>query len=204
MTTSRRGALRALTALTLAGTLAACGSGTTTTEPAGTSTPAGETLTVTDGWVKATDEGMTGAFGTLKNTGEQAVVITGGSSEIAGDVEAHVMVEGDDGNLVMTEAEDGHTIPAGGELVLEPGGPHLMLMKLSEPVVAGEDYVITVTTVDEQSIDLSFAGREFSGAQEEYEPDMSHDEGEMSSDDEGEMSHDGTDSESSTTSSSSS
>ena len=80
----------------------------------------------------------------------------------------------------MTEAEDGHTVPAGGELVLEPGGAHLMLLQLTEPVVAGEDYVITVTTADDRSIELTFAGREFSGAQEEYEPGMPHDDAESS------------------------
>lgn len=176
MHSSRRGALRALTTLALVGTLAACGSDTT--DPEGS--PAGPRLTVTDGWVKATDDGMTGAFGTLKNLGEEDVVVTGGASEIAGDVEAHVMAPGQDGALVMTEAEDGHTVPAGGELVLEPGGAHLMLLQLTEPVVAGEDYVITVTTADDRSIELTFAGREFSGAQEEYEPGMPHDDAESS------------------------
>lgn len=177
MHTSRRGALRALTTLALVGTLAACGSGTTTTTSGSTSTSTTDApaLTVTDGWVKATSEDMTGAFGTLKNSGDTDVVITGGSSDIAGMVEAHIMAKGDDGQMVMTKAEDGHTIPAGGQLVLEPGGAHLMLMKLTKDVVAGEDYVITVTTKDGQSIDLTFVGREFSGAQEEYDPEMSHD-----------------------------
>jgi copper(I)-binding protein len=173
---TRRRALTTLAGLALVGTLAACGSSSGTTEATSTSTtPSGPALTVTDGWVKATKDGMTGAFGTLKNTGSTDVVVTGGSSPIAGMVEAHVMTAGDNGQMVMTKAEDGHTVPAGGQLVLEPGGAHLMLMKLKEPVVAGEDYVITVTTKDGQDVDLTFTGREFSGAQEEYDPGMSHD-----------------------------
>ena len=172
---TRRRALQALTGLTLVGILAACGSSTDTAGGSSTSAAgSGPTLTITDGWVKATEEGMTGAFGTLKNTGDEDVVITGGSSPVAGLVEAHVMAKGDDGAMVMTKAEDGHTVPAGGEMVLEPGGPHIMLMKLKEPVVAGEDYVVTVTTKDGQDVELAFTGREFSGAQEEYDPGMSH------------------------------
>ncbi len=172
---TRRRALQALTGLALVGTLAACGSSTDTAGGSSTSSAGfGPTLTITDGWVKATDEGMTGAFGTLKNTGDEDVVITGGSSPVAGLVEAHVMAKGDDGATVMTKAEYGHTVPAGGEMVLEPGGPHIMLMKLKEPVVAGEDYVVTVTTKDGQDVELAFTGREFSGAQEEYDPGMSH------------------------------
>lgn len=172
---TRRRALQALTGLALVGTLAACGSSTDTAGGSSTSSAgSGPTLTISDGWVKATDEGMTGAFGTLKNTGDEDVVITGGSSPVAGLVEAHVMAKGDDGATVMTKAEDGHTVPAGGEMVLEPGGPHIMLMKLKEPVVAGEDYVVTVTTKDGQDVELAFTGREFSGAQEEYDQGMSH------------------------------
>lgn len=174
----RRRPLQALTGLALVGTLAACGSSTDTAGGSSTSSAgSGPTLTISDGWVKATDEGMAGAFGTLKNTGDEDVVITGGSSPVAGLVEAHVMAKGDDGATVMTKAEDGHTVPAGGEMVLEPGGPHIMLMKLKEPVVAGEDYVVTVTTKDGQDVELAFTGREFSGAQEEYDPGMSHGDG---------------------------
>lgn len=173
--------LRAVCALTLGLSLAACGSDTGT--PAGESSSSSSStsssssstsaLTLTDGWVKATGEDMTGAFGTLKNTGDEDVVLTGGTSDLAGMVEMHVMTKDADGQMVMTKAEEGHTIPAGGELVLEPGGAHIMLMELTDEVVAGEDYEITVTTKDGEEIPLTFAGREFSGADEKYSPDSS-------------------------------
>ncbi|GAA3618542.1 hypothetical protein GCM10022199_23780 [Marihabitans asiaticum] len=179
--------LATLGAVSAAALLAGCGgedasttaSATDPTTSSSSAEQATSPLTISDGWVKATDEGMTGAFGTLRNSGEQDIVITGGSSDIAGMVEAHVMTTDDSGQMVMTEAKDGHTVPAGGELVLEPGGPHLMLMQLEEPVVAGTDYVITVTTKGGESVDLTVAGREFSGAEEDYdggEDDHSDDE----------------------------
>ncbi|WP_252976237.1 copper chaperone PCu(A)C [Janibacter melonis] len=117
---------------------------------------------------------MTAAFGTLTNTGDEDVVITGGRSDLAGMVEAHVMSKDENGAMVMEEAKDGHTVPAGASSS-SPRGAHLMLMDLSSDVVAGEDYVVTVTTADGQEVDLTFAGREFSGAEEEYAPGMSHD-----------------------------
>ena len=169
--------LATLGAVSAAALLAGCGgedasttaSATDPTTSSSSAEQATSPLTISDGWVKATDEGMTGAFGTLRNSGEQDIVVTGGSSDIAGMVEAHVMTTDDSGQMVMTEAKDGHTVSAGGELVLEPGGPHLMLMQLKEPVVAGTDYVITVTTKGGEPVDLTVAGREFSGAEEDYD-----------------------------------
>ena len=184
MRTTHCRALRALVGLAAVTTLAACGSGETTSTTTASSSSAASTstpsLTVTDGWVKAVDasQDMTAAFGTLTNTGDEDVVITGGRSDLAGMVEAHVMSKDENGAMVMEEAKDGDTVPAGGALELTPGGAHLMLMDLSSDVVAGEDYVVTVTTADGQEVDLTFAGREFSGAEEEYAPDMpgmSHD-----------------------------
>lgn len=173
----------AVAALTM---LAACGdpAGADATSSAASSSEtssaaAGDTdetsaLTVTDGWAKATTEKMTGAFGTLKNTTDEPIVITGGTSPVAGMVEAHVMEKGDDGQMVMTEAKDGFTIEPGDTMELKPGAEHLMLMKLTEPLKAGDEVEITVTTKGGEEYPLTFSVREFTGADEEYEPESGH------------------------------
>lgn len=126
-------------------------------------------LTLEDGWVKAADEGMTAAFGTLRNDTGSDIVITGGTSPVAGAAETHIMETGDDGVMVMAEAPDGLTVPAGGTLSLDPGGAHLMLMDLAEEVRAGDDVEIVVSTRDEQEVTLTVPAREFEGAQESYD-----------------------------------
>lgn len=37
-------------------------------------------------------------------------------------------------------------IPAGGQAVLEPGGLHLMLLDLPDPLESGETFEVTLTT----------------------------------------------------------
>lgn len=163
----------AATIAALALTLSACGSDTQTDAgaPTATGTSASQgTLQLRDGWAKAATKDMTAAFGTLKNTGSSDLVVTGGSSDVAESVEAHVMVKDDAGQMVMQEAKDGLVIPAGKELTLEPGGAHLMLMGLKGAVEPGHDITITVSFKDGSSEDLTFPVREFDGAKESYSP----------------------------------
>ncbi len=157
----------------LALTLPACGSNTDSETAPATATGTSavqEALQLHDGWAKAADKDMTAAFGTLKNTGSEDLVITGGSTDVAKNVEAHVMVKDDNGQMVMQEAEDGLTVPAGGELVLKPGGEHLMLMGLKDAVKPGSEITITVTFKGGATQDLTFPVREFDGAKESYSP----------------------------------
>src|SRR5699024_6870261 len=136
-----RTVVAAAAALALGLGLAACsedtGSATSNTaEPAATSQPndGGESeaavVVFQNGWAKATDTDMSGAFGTLRNTGDVDVRITGVSSPISEVVEMHEMVPGGSG-MQMQEKEGGFVIPAGGELFLEPGKEHFMFMDLT-------------------------------------------------------------------------
>ena len=171
-----RGVLAAVLATTLI--LAGCGASDDTSSTPGTTAPsATETtdsgVTLQDGWVKAVDEtgaeSMTGVFGTLRNPTDAAVHLSGGSSPVAHMVELHeTVMEG--GAMVMRKAEHGFVLEAGESLVLEPGGNHIMLMGLSEPIEAGTDVAITLTTVDGGTLDVVVAARTFAGAQETYAP----------------------------------
>jgi copper(I)-binding protein len=59
------------------------------------------------------------------------------SSPIAGDVETHESVqEGDIAKMVARP--EGFVVPAGGTVSLKPGGKHLMLFDVRQPVKAGE------------------------------------------------------------------
>lgn len=120
-----------------------------------------------DAWVKAADEGMTGAFGRLRNDSENDISVTGAASPVAGFAELHETVSDDGGSTMMQEKEGGFVVPAGGELTFEPGGDHVMLMDLQEPIVPGDEVAITLTT-DAGDIETTVVAKEFTGAQEEY------------------------------------
>ena len=136
--------------------LSGCAAAVPAAQPAATSAPAEEVataaeatqqgVTLVDGWAKA-GEGMTGVFGTLTNPGDTDLVITGAESPAAGMVELHVVTA--DG--VMQKIQGDVVIPAGGTLELMPGGNHIMLMQMSEPLLAGEDVEVTLTFNDGSS-----------------------------------------------------
>src|SRR5690606_15008209 len=92
-------------------------------------------LTVEDPWVKAAEEGMTAAFGTLVNGGEADVTVVGATSTVS-PVEIHEMAMSG-GQMVMRRKDGGLTVPVGARHALEPGGDHLMLMDLAHPVAPG-------------------------------------------------------------------
>ena len=136
-------------------------------------------LSIEDPWLKATEglgeEGsetdfamMTGAFGTITNTSEQDVHVAAVTTGLTERAELHetVMV---DGAMTMQQMQDGFTVPAGGELVLEPGGNHLMLMELSAPIRAGEDVELQLLGEDDEVLlTITATARTYAGANEEY------------------------------------
>lgn len=170
MTTTRTRLLAGLGALTLTA-LAACSTGTSDTEDA-TATPAAadaDALDITDPWVKAADEGMTAAFGTLTNDSDTDVRIVSATSEVTSSMELHEMATGDDGAMVMRQKEGGFVIEAGATHELSPGGDHLMFMDLTTPVQPGDEVTVTLTAEDGSTFEFTAPGRSYSGANEEYD-----------------------------------
>jgi copper(I)-binding protein len=124
-------------------------------------------LTITDVWVKAADTGMTGAFGILHNDSETPVTVVSASSDVANLVELHETVADATGEMVMRPVT-GFEVPAGGELELAPGGDHIMLMGLVDPIEPGEEITIVLTTNDGSTLTATAAARTFVGANETY------------------------------------
>ena len=143
-------------------------SATTTSSTGTASTPAESGLVLEDGWAKA-GSGMTGVFGTLKNTTDRPLTVTGGTSPVAGRIETHTMQQ-KDGAMVMVLAPDGFEIPAGGTHRLAPGEDHIMLIDLKEPLTNGTDVSFTLTTKEGTKAEVTVPVRDFTGADEQYLP----------------------------------
>lgn len=77
-------------------------------------------------------------FGTLRNVGDEDIVIVAGRSNVSADVELHRHVHRD--NQMVMEQIEALTIPAGESVILQPGGYHFMLMQLKQPLVPGEEH----------------------------------------------------------------
>lgn len=162
--TIRVAALLAATAITAVG----CSKTDTATEPK--AVEAATTVTISDQWVKAVPSGMTGMFGTLKNSSDREVTVVSGSSPVAGKVELHEVVGQPGGSAMMRPKDGGFPIPANGTHILAPGADHVMLMDLKEPLKPGTDVQVTLTFDDGSTLPLSAQVREFAGADEDYQP----------------------------------
>ncbi|ACY98528.1 copper chaperone PCu(A)C [Thermomonospora curvata] len=176
----RRLSLLAAAALLTAAPLSACGSDTE--GPAAPAhSPAAATpraaLSVTDPWVKAAKSGMTAVFGTLVNHTDKPVTVASGSSPAAGAVEFHEVVADSSGATKMQPKQGGFTVPASGSHRLAPGGDHIMLMDLKQPVEPGAEISLTLTLSDGSTVAFTAVAKEFTGAKETYDPSEHHEHG---------------------------
>lgn len=94
-------------------------------------------------WSRAASVGVTGAgYLTLTNKGTTADRLVGGRAEIARAVEIHTSTM-EDGVMRMRPLPAIEVAP-GAEVKLAPGGMHLMLIGLKQPLVAGARVPMTL------------------------------------------------------------
>jgi periplasmic copper chaperone A len=131
-------------------------------------TKAGE-LTIGNAFARATLPGakVGGAYVTIANTGSEADRLLGGSTAVASHVEVHEMKM--DGNIMqMRKLKEGLAIPAGETVQLAPGGLHLMLMGLKQPLKEGEMLPVTLEFEKSGKVELEFMVGPANGAGMEH------------------------------------
>jgi copper(I)-binding protein len=116
-------------ALTLAGASLAASAQTTQT-------------TVSDAWIRGTvaQQKVTGMFAKL--TSAAGAKLVGASSPAAASVEVHEMKM--DGDRMTMGAVPVLDLPAGKAVELKPGGYHIMLLGLKQPLKAGDKVAVTL------------------------------------------------------------
>lgn len=116
---------------------------------------------IDDGWAR-TSAGM-------QNAGAAYMTITGGEADdklisvsvpdsIAGMAQIHETTMADDGSgnqMMSMEQVPEIAIPAGSEVNLEPGGYHVMMMNLTNSLVEGQEFVVTLTFETAGDIEVS-------------------------------------------------
>ena len=172
----RRAALASLLALPLAACSAGADGGSAASEEgAGAASDGGAAagsgaISVTDPWVKAADEGMTAAFGTITNGTDADLVLTAVTTPATDMVQLHETTSDGSGGMSMQEKDGGFPLPAGDDLVLEPGGDHIMLMDLPKPLQPGDTLELTLVFSEGTEHPFTATVKDFSGAQEHYAP----------------------------------
>mgnify|MGYP000025139101 CR=1 FL=1 len=133
-----------------------------------------QNVTVTDAWARATVLGQkaTGAF--MKITAKNNAKLLAVSSPVAGVVEIHEM-KMDKDVMRMTAVSNGLELPAGKAVELKPGGYHVMLMDLKQPLAKDTTVPMTLTLQDAKGVKSKVELKVWVGMQPPAMP--SHDHG---------------------------
>ena len=105
---------------------------------------------IEDPWARATVPGQkaTGVF--MKLTASQASQLVGVSSPLAGVAEVHEMKM--ENNVMKMAAVTAIDLPAGKPVALQPGGYHVMLMGLKEPLPVDSHVELTLLFEDAKGV----------------------------------------------------
>jgi copper(I)-binding protein len=118
-------------------TLSAC-------SPGGTGSGAASTVEVAGAICRPTPVGrqMTGCYLTLTAaTADRLVSVTSPAANLVQIHESRI----ESGMMMMNELKEGLPLPAGEAVALAPGGNHLMLLGVKEPLVAGDTVALTLS-----------------------------------------------------------
>jgi copper(I)-binding protein len=94
-----------------------------------------------------------GAFLTVENKGSTPDRLIAASSPVAGVVEVHEMAM--DGGVMKMRAVPAIEIKAGAKVELKPGGYHVMLMDLKQPLKNGDRFPLTLNFEKAGKIEVS-------------------------------------------------
>jgi copper(I)-binding protein len=116
------------------------------------------------------DDAWARTSASMQNAGAVYMTISGGDDadtligaavddSVAAMAEVHESSMSDDGTMMMQEVE-GIDVPADGSVNLEPGGYHIMLMQLAEPLETGAEFTVTLTFEDAGDVEVDVEVRE--------------------------------------------
>lgn len=126
--------------------------------------PAWAQVTVQEPWVRGTVAQQKGTGMFARITSAQPARLVAASSPAAGVVEIHEMTM--DGNVMRMRALPGLDLPAGKAVELKPGGLHLMLIDLKQPLEPGKTVPVTLVVESggkRENVELKVPVRTLSG-----------------------------------------
>jgi len=121
-------------------------------------------------WARSPADDVAAVYFVVVNDGDTADTLVGASADVTGRVEIHETVM-QDGEAEMQPVES-IAIPAGEEMTFEPGGYHVMLFDLAEPLAVGDTVSLVLTFEEAGEIEVDAEVREFVG----IEPGMGEEE----------------------------
>jgi copper(I)-binding protein len=102
-------------------------------------------------WVRSAVPGQQGTGAFMKLTAAQAMQLVGVATPVAGTAEVHEMKM--DGDVMRMRAVPKLDLPAGRTVELKPGGYHVMLMDLKQPLTPGSTVPLTLVLRDAKGME---------------------------------------------------
>jgi copper(I)-binding protein len=103
------------------------------------------------GWVRPSVPGQQGTGGYMRLTAREGQQLVAVSSPLAGVAEVHEMKM--DGEVMRMRAVGNLELPAGKTVELKPGGLHLMLMDLKQPLTVGSSVPLSLVFRDQRGVE---------------------------------------------------
>lgn len=120
-------------------------------------------VTASDVWVREAPAGrnVTAVFLELRNAGRVDRQLVRGSTPAADTLELHEMKR--DGGMMRMAPVTQITVPASGSVSLRPGGLHLMLFGVKQPLAPSDTIPVTLTFDDGSTLAVRAAVRSMMG-----------------------------------------
>jgi periplasmic copper chaperone A len=114
-------------------------------------------IQITQPWARATPKGASsgGAYMTVTNSGATAEHLNCVSSDAAAECQIHQMTM-DGGVMKMRPVQGGLEVKPGETVTLKPGGFHLMLVGLKEPLQVGKSLAATFEIDSGSTVQVAF------------------------------------------------
>lgn len=102
-------------------------------------------IVVTDAWARATPPGAkTGAaYVTVTNKGTAADKLLSASTPVAGEAQLHTTIT--ENGVMKMRPVTAIDLKPGASVTLKPGGMHLMLMDMKQPLKEGDSFPVSLT-----------------------------------------------------------
>ncbi|MBC3767536.1 copper chaperone PCu(A)C [Neptunicella marina] len=119
------------------------------------STTAAATIEISDATVRLLPPGVknTSAYFTINNSDKTDCIIVAAQTDIAARTELHAHMMHN--NMMHMMKQESVTLKAGEQLQFQPGGLHLMLFDLKQPLKEDQQVMLTLIMQDGQKIEFS-------------------------------------------------
>ncbi|MCK9487739.1 MAG: copper chaperone PCu(A)C [Dehalococcoidia bacterium] len=118
-----------------------------------TATHEGDLIEVVSAYIPAPPTHTAAAYVVFRNHSDEADRLLSASADVTDTVELH-QTSMDGGTMTMIHV-DAIDLPAGGELLMEPGGYHVMLIEVTRELHEGDSVQMTFTFEHHGTVDFS-------------------------------------------------